>query len=375
MMVKIFLLLFFILGRVFSFDGFEYTLDVSKNDVVTHEPIILSLEIKQKRSKDVIEFDFSIPASESIRMELLESIKGRNNLKSRYLLYPLKVGDIEINPVLTVKRASKEELKKFVTGSADELRYLQTRNKTFNLKTFKIHVSSVDKDVVLIGDYNLSYHIDKRKLHSQEQVNLQYILNGEGYEPSIESLLGEVENADIFVDKEVSSSKLSHKIVFRYALHSNQDFIIPEVRIEGYNPTIKKRYTLKIPAMKILVAKSNEKALVVKEENFKFEWQQYLNYLLLFLTGYFTQKILENFRKKSLNNKENFIKKIEKSQSAKELLKVLLVHGTSEYQNELNHLELVCYYGRDIPLSKMKADILARYKSMEHDSLLLSIVS
>ncbi len=380
-MIKIIIGLLFVVNMLFSFEDFEYTLDVSNQDIMLHEAVIISLEVREKKSKDVLEFDFFLPESDGFKMQLMKSTEhkdsqGRTYVKSRYLLYPLVVGDLKIKPSLTVKRVTLGELKKFVTGSADELRYLQTRNKTYNLPPFTLTVHGIEKDVMLVGNYKLTYHVDKKDILSNEQVNLEYILSGLGYKPAIKSILKKIKGVDIFEDKELFDNKLSHKIVFSYALESENDFVIPAVSIVAYNPKVKKRYVLKTPFIKIAVKHVEDSQTPTDDGlGFVFSWQKYLNYMLLFIAGFITQKLLKNVWINAQSKEEDFVYKVKKAKSAKELLKILLAQKSRVYKNEINQLELVCYHDKNIALSKLKECILHRKRDAYHDRLLLPIIS
>jgi len=352
---------------LFSFDDFNYSLTVDKHELVIKEAMTLTFSLKQKSAKEVMGFDFSIPADdayiiEAIKSEESKDTRGRIHIKSVYMLYPLKAGKFSITPHLVIKKASKEEVKKFVTGSADELMYLRTRNHDISLGAIDISVKALERDVALVGDYKLSYTIDKKEMDEGEQVNIVYTISGKGYKPQISHLLKDSSDMDIFMDREVFDRKSFHKVVFHYAISGYADFTIPKVSILAYNPDKAKYYTLSSADMHIKVQKNREEKPIMIEEKEQIEWQAYLNYFLLFLAGYMLQKLLKNVPKKPLSKEEVFVLSIKKSKSAKGLLKLLLAEDIKSFKTEIEKLERAIYHDSTYALPKLKADILKRYE-------------
>jgi hypothetical protein len=368
-MYKTVLFYLFLVLSLHGYSDFIYNLDISSKSVMEKEAVIIDVKLKQKNAQDVIHFDFTFPESDRYKIKLLQSdesedLKGRSLIRSKYVLYPLKDGKLEIKPQLIVKKASKEELKKFVTGSADELMYMQTRNKNIDLKPFNIDVRKLDDDVVLVGDYELKYKIDKKIINSSEQVNITYILSGKGYEVDFHTILKEIPNVDLFINREVVDRKLSHSYKYMYAIYAENDFIIPEVSLVGYNPKTAKKYLLKAPPINIKV----EKKSLTEDKNLKsadnsFEWKRYLNYFLLFLSGFLVQKLLKLLPKRELSENEKFIFSVKRAKTAKELLKILMLQDSSKFKPYIEKLEQSIYQDRSISLSSLKSDIIKRFST------------
>lgn len=369
---------FLLLCAMYGFDDFSYTLDVDKHTAVVKEGVSLKLHIRQNNTKDVLSFDFVIPPSAMYQVKLLDTqeskdAKGRVAIHASYLLYPLKAGDITIIPHLIVKKASKEELKKFVTGSADELMYLRTRNKDIRLDRIEIAVKKLDKQVDLIGEYTLDFTIDKQEIDVAEQVNLIYTLSGNGYKPLLASLLDSNISADIFLDKSSFDKRTFHKDIFSYALKSKEDFVIPAIALLAYSPQKKSYYTLYHAPLAIKVHPSahEHSAIMIGEEN-RIDWLKYLDYLLLFIAGFAVQKLLVHVSFRALNKREAFVNQVKMSKNPKDLLKFLLSEDVKMFKSEIKVLEGMLYHDRKVSLAEIKKAILLRLVQKERDDSILS---
>ena len=373
-MIKLLLTMSIVILNLFAYENFEYKIKLDSKEVAVKEAILISVELRQIDNHDVMRFDFDFDLSDKYELELLESqdskdSKGRTFVKSEYLLYPLKSGNLKIRPHLTIKKASKEELKKFVTGSADELMYIQTRNKSIGLDEIDINVKDIDSDIELIGDYKLEYKIDHKSISSEEQVNIVYVLSGSGYKSMPDSLLYEFDNVNSFMEKEQFDKRLFHKTTYRYALGSDKDFVIPAVSIVCYNPKEKKRYVLQTSSIDIHVDNTTQKQINKNVHGYSFEWKKFLNYLLLFIFGYLLQYLLSKFTKNNLSEKEIFVKTVKRAKTSKELLKYLLSRDDSRFKKEVEELELMIYQEREFKLSSIKSSILERFSAVNEDSI------
>lgn len=374
-MMKHSLLLFLLFTRLFSFDDFDYALDVDKRELVMKEAMTLTFSLSQKNTIDVMNFDFIIPPSDVYHVELIEDeeskdSKGRVHMHSKYLLYPLKVGNFSLKPHLIIKKASKEELKKFVTGSADELMYLRTRNQDIVLDSIDISVKVLERNVTLVGDYTLSYTIDKQKIAKAEQVNVVYTLSGRGYKPELRALLDMPADVDAFMDREVYDKNIFHKVIFNYALGGSSDFVIPKISLLAYNPKSAEYYTLSAPKREIKVEIEREQHPIMIEKNAEIDWWRYLNYLLLFVAGYLTQKSLKYLPRSSLCKEEVFIQSVKRQKSAKGMLKLLLVEDSNTFKTEIEKLEGMIYHDSDYSLAALKDEFLKRYLSQKSDDII-----
>ena len=359
----------FITLHLFAFEDFSYQLSTNRSKLIVNEPLVLTLTIDQKKANENMSFLFKLPPKNAYRYELLESKekkdeKDRSHITSKYAIYPLIAGKIEIEPILIVKYASKEEVKKFVTGSADELTYLKTKDKLFKLKPFTIDVQHVKKETKLIGDYELSYTIDKTRVKSGEQINISYTLKGTGSKIEVDDLIGKIDGCEIFNDKQVYDNKLFHKVTYDYALIPQKSFTIPKVTLLAYSPTKRAYYTLSTPAVEVTVTNQTQNnALVLKDqEKSRFDLTKLLTLGLIFIAGYFSAKIA-GFKK--LTPKEQFIRKMKKCRDAKELLRIL-ISQEGDFTEQIKKLEDMLYKGKNYKLSRIKRETIGAFQESQN---------
>ncbi len=363
--VLIFILLLY--NYLFGYDDFRYNISTNQKKAVVKEPVIVSIQMQQKSADESMSFVVTFLNSSEYRYELLESVgkkdaKDRSLVTSKYAIYPLKEGKLHITPSLTVKYASKEEVKKFVTGSADELTYLQTRDKKVTLPPIVLNVKKPDVSTKLIGDYKLTYSIDKQRLKRGEQVNLTYTIQGRGSKIEIDDLIGNIEGCEIFRDKQIYNNKLFHKVTYSYALIPQKEFKLPKISLLAYNPKKRTYYKLTTPSVDISVAEQSTAKPLVLNEKKRLDFNKILTLVLIFTAGYFSAKILGS---KKLTPKEQFIRKVKKSRDAKELLKLLLSYEENTFEIQIKKLEEMLYGGKSYRLSGIKGEVIKSFPNSQ----------
>ncbi len=367
--IKIVIIFIFLTIPLLSNDLFTYNLQINNTKPKIKEAVILNLEINQTKPDKVIRFSFQPQKSDDYQLQFLKEeetkdIKDRTHLHIKYAIFPLKAKKLTIPLYIKLQQASKEELKKFVTGSADELMYLQTTDKKIKLSILYLDVKPLSKDIKLVGNYNLSYTLDTNHTKANKQINIKYTLSGEGYPPNIQTILPSIHGIKSFLSKDRYNNKLFHKIIFRYALFSNQSFNIPQITISAYNPKNKKNYTLKTPNIPITIINRDLKNKNSPNST-KFSWKdikKYVDYLIFFVTGFLTYTFYQLFFKDK-KKKKDFIKKIKSAKTAKELLQLLLSNDSSLFSEEIYILEKGIYMKENFSLSTIKKSIKEKYRT------------
>ena len=192
---------------------------------------------------------------------------------------------------------------------------------------------------------------------ANEQVNMECILSGKGYKPELLTLFSSQKGVSVFEDINREDKKLFHKITFDYALSAEENFTIPKITLDGYNPFTKKYYILDVPAKVIVVAKqaSVEKEDTTKENSLPYK--MYLNYLLLFVAGYLLQRLFRNLSKPSLSDDVRLKLRIKQSKTAKELLHYLLTQDRKRFQKQIDALEQIVYHDSPLSFKKIQKEL------------------
>ena len=359
------ILVFFCLSPLAAAEKFTYHIDISNHHPVVKEAVILTMEFNQTRAGKVIRFSFTLPKDKRYDTEFLEAnenkdFKNRTHVIMKYAIFPKKAIKLNIPLKVTLQEASREELKKFVTGSADELMYLQTINKVYKLPAIELQVKPLPHETKIVGDYHLTFAIDHNQTTADKQINIAYTLSGRGYRPDIQSLLPPIDGVTAFLAKEQFHDKLFHKIVFHYALISNQNFTIPQIKIPAYSPKSNKRYLLSTEPVRILVHPAIIQQSKTRSLFFRFKWsslKQYFDYFLIFLAGflsYYIIRLTANRHKKSLSAEQLLLMRIKNARTDKEILQILIASKKPYLEEEIISLEKQIYEKTKTPLAKLK---------------------
>ncbi|RUM67382.1 MAG: hypothetical protein DSZ05_02750 [Sulfurospirillum sp.] len=347
---------------------FTYHIDISNQHPVVKEAVILTMEFNQTEIGKTVRFSFQPQKSDRYRMQFLEAddnrdFKGRSHIIMKYAIFPLQAAKIDIPLNITLQVASKEELKKFVTGSADELMYLRTENKSYPLPPLKLDVSPLPQGTEVVGDYRLDFTAENNQTGAGKQINVVYTLSGRGYRPDIATLLPPLKGVNTFLATEQFHDKLFHKIIFRYALLSDQNFTIPQVQIPAYSPKKRSQYLLATDKIQVAVyplsQTRSEKPSLLLQINWR-SVRTYADYLLIFLSGFLFYKLIYLIHKqykKDLSGTERFLHKVKDAKTAKALLQILIASRDPSFHEEIREIEKHIYQNSDISIREIKNKI------------------
>ncbi len=344
---------------------FDASLSVSTHHPVVWQPVILKLLIRHSPSDKVLQFDFHPHSTAQYKVKFLESsekknVSGYDQTIFTYALFPLKKGKLTLQFHFITKEATQDEIKKFVTGSADELTYLQTTNKVIKLKPLTLDVAPLDKGTKLVGDFTLRHAIDKHVIQPDEQVNITYTVQGRGYKPQIKELL-KITNVSSFLSYEHFEDKLFYKEIYRYALLSDHNFTISALTIKAYNPDKKNYYTLKTDPLNITVTKPHKSNRSTFDAKYVITFfKNIISYILFFIAGLLAALLLHLNQHKPETTLED---QISSANNTRDLLRILLAHKDRSTSGFITQLEEAIYNKKEISLRKMKRDILRKVES------------
>ena len=338
---------------------FAYALQISNRHPVVKEAVIFTLELNQTEAGKVMRFSFELPKSDRYRTEFLEAQeskddKNRIHAVIKYAIFPLQPGHLKIPLSVTLQQASSEELKKFVTGSADELMYLQTTNQTAQLPSVILDVTPLPKGIQIVGDYRLDFEIDSNRTVANHQIDATYTLKGRGYQTGIDKLLPAISDVESFLAVEHFDDKLFHKSVYHYAFIADRNFTIPAVKIAAYNPHLHREYQLETPKIPIVVQAEETSEGTTTPLLPNLSWQifkHYMDALLALISALLLCAILIFLRKryaKSLTPEERFLYRIQHAKTSKDILQHLLAYDRDFFAPEIASLEKRIY-GTEAP--------------------------
>ena len=367
-----FIFIMFALPLWASTDKFTYHIDISNHHPVVKEAVILTMKFNQIQPRKVIRFSFSPPKGNRYEIQFLEAnenkdIKNRSHIVMKYIIFPKKATEITIPLQITLQEASQEELKKFVTGSADELMYLQTTNKVYTLPAITLHVKPLPRKTKIVGNYRLDFAIDRNQTTTDKQINVTYTLSGRGYRPDITNLLQPIHDVTTFLATERFHDKLFHKVIFHYALISDRNFTIPQIKLSAYNPKQQSIYTLSTKAVPVIIRPIHNRNKIKTPFFPSINSQivkRLVDYFLLFLAGFLSYMTIRHIKEQynqSLPAEKKFLKKIKDTKNSKALLQTLILSHETLFTEEIAELEKHIYQKQSLSISNLKKRIIHKF--------------
>ncbi|MBU0631604.1 BatD family protein [bacterium] len=368
------ILLFLIFPLIVSADLATYSLTSNKKDVYTKEAVEITFTALQKDHTDEMFFFLEPKKSDKYEIALLDTntkkISYHNQTTSfKYLLFPLKEGEIDVEFDFTIKVASDDAVAQIYTGGRNNVKWIDTTDTKVKIKPLRLHVKPLKEDVQLVGDFSITSNIQSTNVNSYGSANIRYTLSGVGYNEKEFDLLKKIDDVTIF--SEVSDDILKNKSEgseikreFSYALVAKKDFTIPSLIIKAYSPKYNRYYTLKTESYDIKVSSIDPSTLVddkefPQEKDYDFTTLKDIFIAsLIFLAGFVTAKLSSDIRFKKSAKKQKF-KDIKDAKTAKELILVLLQnYKESHLIKYIDELEAAQYKHSGRSFKEIKNEIL-----------------
>ena len=373
----ILLLILLNISLIANTDLTSYQLSTNKKSVHIKEPLLITFKAKQKNHNDNMFFSFEIEKSPDFTVKLLHKTIEDNGYHNtiatfEYILFPLQEKTLHVNFHFVIRTASDKAVKQSYVDDHDDSIAISTIDTQVQVKPLTIKVKKLMHHVDLVGDFQLSSHIDTTQINQYGVVNVHYTLTGKGYkEAQLHLLSKKIENVTVFSKIKDNISKLTEEAYiinteYIYALTSKEDFKVPALTLEAYSPTKERYYTLHTKAYTIKVKKIDTTTLVDKTDAPKTEGlinietvKKFFIYTLLFLSGFLAAKLSEKPSIKR-KKKEKF-EDIKNAKSPKELLVLLIMH----YQNkgvdeDIFKLENALNTKKSLNLKRIKKEIVSK---------------
>ncbi len=350
-------------------DDISYSFDVSNKTPYQNEAILLDANISQEDHSRVMFFKFNLKASKDYsfyQVDFKESDEY-HDLKHqyKYLIYPKKVGKIAVEFELTKSLTDDEKVAYAISGDRDNIKDLVKKDIDVLLEPLELSVKPLPKGTELVGDFKLSYELDKTSTDAYDPVHLKVLLKGKGDIPTL-SLLPKSKLYHLFT-QEPKIKRLHHvkgtssSAEWDYAISAKESFVLPKVTIKAFNPLSKKSYELVIPSQAIEVKPVAVESLVDGEDSppkakgDDWSWLGWLfSYVAVFVAGFLTPR---DIVKRRWSKKNLLVVKdgVADAKTHKELLKVLLARNDINDKEAIRLLEESLYRGKKVSLAKIKA--------------------
>ena len=367
--MKFIVIIIFLFSIGFAND-ISYNFHISNQAPYQNEAIVLDVNISQEDHSNVMLFKFNLKKSKAYTFHQVDFKENDqyHNLKHqyRYLIYPKKEGSVALEFEMIKSLTDDDKVAYAISGDRDNIKGLVKKDIAVAIEPLKLLVKPLPKGTALVGDFKLTYELDKSSTDAYDPVHLKVVLKGKGDIPKI-SLLPKSELYYLFT--QAPKVKLLHhsngttaNVEWDYAISAKESFVLPEVRLQGFNPKTEKSYELLVPSQSIEVKAVEVGSLVDKEDSpasskgMDWSWIGWLfSYLAVFMAGVFMPRDL---LKKPVNPKKSddeiLAEKIASVQTDKELLKLLLSLNDSKYREAVSLLEGVVYGSKKTSLGTIK---------------------
>ncbi len=370
---KIYLLLLFPLYLFGDSQLASYTQNISKKELFVKEATQITITVAQKDYATAMFFQLEPQKNDAYEIILLDQVIKKVSLHNssttyRYLLFPLKSGELHIGFDCTIRLASDNALIDGVLGGHDDVTLVKTVDKKIPIEPITLHVSPLSEKIDLIGDFTLDANLQKSDINQYGSANIRYTLSGAGYNEKSLQMLSKIANVTAFSQVTDIASKATPngyeiKREYSYALRSKNNFTIPAIEIKAYSPKQNKYYTLKSQSYDIKVSSIDPKTLVDNKEFPPSKSYDFKNLkdigiaLLIFLAGFVSAKIAPSLNFKRV--KKQKFQDIKESKTPKELIIVLLQNYKSSISEKyIKELELLEYKKSERSFQKIKSDLL-----------------
>lgn len=331
-------------------DIFDLSIKADKKDLFVGENFILTLVFKYKKNSQIVDLAFEKPNFENFWFKQLNDAKqyeenGFVVQELRFLMFPLKQGNIKINPIFIQAQIVDLSKNSFSLFS----------NATSNVKIYsnelEFNVKALPNNVNLIGNFDITSKVDKTKVRKGEAISYVLKVKGSGNIDDLEDFKLDIKDATIYENKpEIKTNFLNNEYIGEYtktfSIVPNKSLIIPSIVLQYYDKTLEKVITKKSEEFKIDVEKSEqlqanikpvlEKTInTVKEKEVikVVEKSSLKDRILFYFLGMVTSLLIIgsyfyviNQKKKKEVYNTPLIKKVKLAKTKDELLKVLAVY-------------------------------------------------
>jgi hypothetical protein len=362
-----FIVTLILLLSVISANDISYNFHISNKTPYQNEAIFLDVNISQEDDTVVMLFKFNLKKSKAYTFHQIDFKENDkyHHLKHqyKYLVYPKEAGEVALEFEMTKSLTDDDKVAYAISGDRDNVKGLVKKDLLVPIEPLRLKVKSLPKNTVLVGDYKLTYEIDKTSTDSYDPVHLKVMLKGKGSIAPLE-LLPKSKNYHLFTQtpkiKSLHTTKGSfNTIEWNYAISAKESFVLPKMVINGFNPKNKKSYQLLIPSQNITVTQVATESLLDKEDtpsisSTDWSWLGWLfSYMAVFLAGFLVPRdILKREWGKKVS--DVLVDEVAKAKSHKELLKVLLARHNVNDKEVIGLLEDTVYRGKKVALSSIK---------------------
>jgi hypothetical protein len=234
-------------------------MSLDKKSVYMGEPLILTVDAVEPLNSGIAQMQYSPPAFKDFFVKPLggerQIRKGNTTIhRLRYLLVPKKLGSLRIEP------ASLRVGIRDLNAPADPFGIFGASLKWVALRSNSpsVIVKPIPSQVDLVGHFQVSAQVSKRKVKANEPVNYTLSIVGEGSLEDLADPRFDIPGVTVYSDDAVVKSTIKKGHLYsrwskKYVFISDRDFVIPPVKLTEFDYDSGKERVLKTPSFTIKV--------------------------------------------------------------------------------------------------------------------------
>lgn len=363
-----------------------YSLDliVEKKSLFVGEENLLTLKFKYRKDLQIVDLSLNMPTFKNLWMKQLKNQKNYDEGVFRvqeleFLSFPQKDGEIII-PAIRIDA-------KILDNQFSSYSLFQEPTKSIKIysNSIVLDVKKLPENVDLIGEFILESSINKNEVNENEPISFKINIEGYGNIEDIKDIKLNIKDSTVYENKaKIKSEIVNKKNKFTYeksfSILSSKDFKIPSIELKYYDKNIKKIVTQKTKEYEIKVKskiKRNNEVILEKDKKAiekiveeKIVYKTSLkDRIVFFVLGLFFSlliiglyKYVKNKKIKEVNELP-IIKKIKKSKSSDDLIKILIPYLC--INKDLDDIIFKLEKRKNIDLKIIKKEIIEILKKLD----------
>ena len=362
--------------------NFELSLSADEKELYVNENFILTLLFKYKRNANIVDLSFEKPNFDDFWYKQLDDSSQYQEgefiiQKLKFLLFPLKKGVLKINPLkINAQIIDGNNSFSFFSNATSSVK-IYSNDLEFNVKELPSNVN-------LIGNFDIKIQTDKLKVNQGEAISYKLEINGYGNIDDIGDIKLDLKDATIYENKPFVKAKYEnnkYKGIYTkvFSIIPNKTMTIPKISLKYFDKSLGKVVIKQSDEIKIEVLESKiiKQTKLIQKPITKVKQKEVIktiekvstkDRIIFFFLGLFVGILILGlylyvikYKNKNKSVETSLVKKVKKSKSKDELLKLLAVY--IKIDASLDKLIFKLEEKDDIKL--LKKDIIIKIKELK----------
>jgi hypothetical protein len=354
----------FVIGAVTLMAApYQWSATANKSEAYLHEAVELKYLCRFDNEGHLYTIDFKPPMeTPDYSMQLLfeqERIEsGRRINEYHYVLFPKQPGDMKLEFDLLMRKTTQDSIDNTVIGrdNVEDLDFTDTA-----MKTPAVAIDVKQHSESLAGRFAMEMEVDKSDVKAYEAVHVTLKVSGYGNFDELKQFAPKIKGVEQFSetpqrDLQLTSDGLKGAWLQRFALVGEDAYLLPSMELTYFDTVEKQVTTLKTPEHQIRVTQAYRAEDLLDddvEEEREWQWkQEYLDYILIFLSGFVLGR-WGRLPKRKIVIEKGFKADVKRAKNAKELAVLLVIKNDRRFERVIDALET-----ETITLAEAKSEVI-----------------